>query len=73
MDDHVLPDDFHLDILKGLAVYFDSGFVADIQKTATRFPGPNLGSGDPRGPGHGNADLAAPRRPWIRLRPYVPA
>ncbi len=37
------PDDFHLDILKGLTVYFDSDFVADIRKTATRFPGPNLG------------------------------
>lgn len=36
-------DSFHLDILKGLAVYFDSPLVADIRETARRFPDPALG------------------------------
>jgi len=36
-------DSFHSDILRGLAVYFDSRFVADIRDTASRFPGPALG------------------------------
>ena len=34
---------FYQDILKGLGVYFDSPFVADIRETAERFPGPDLG------------------------------
>jgi len=37
------PDSFYSDILRGLAVYFDSRFVADVRDTADRFPGPNLG------------------------------
>ena len=37
------PNNFHLDILKGMAVFYDSPFVSDIRKTAERFPGPNLG------------------------------
>lgn len=37
------PDSFYLDILRGLAVYFDSRFVADIRDTAAHFPGPYLG------------------------------
>jgi threonine dehydrogenase-like Zn-dependent dehydrogenase len=36
-------DSFHSDILRGLAVYFDSRFVADIRDTAARFPDPYLG------------------------------
>jgi len=36
-------DAFYGDILKGLAVYFDSAFISDIQKTARRFPGRALG------------------------------
>ena len=31
------------DILKGLAVYFDSAFVSDIRETARRFPRRELG------------------------------
>ncbi len=33
----------HLDILKGLSVYFDSPFVADIRETALRYPRLTLG------------------------------
>ena len=33
----------HLDILKGLGVYFDSPFVADIRETSLRFPRLTLG------------------------------
>ena len=36
-------DSFYSDILRGLAVYFDSRFVLDIRDTATRFPDPALG------------------------------
>ncbi len=36
-------DNFCLDILKGLAVYFDSAFVADIYETACRYPHLKLG------------------------------
>lgn len=36
-------DSFYSDILKGLGVYFDSRFVADIRDTAARFPDPYLG------------------------------
>jgi hypothetical protein len=36
-------DNFYSDILKGLAVYFDSRFVSDIRDTAARFPDPALG------------------------------
>lgn len=36
-------DGMYSDILKGLAVYFDSRFVADIRETALRHPGPRLG------------------------------
>ena len=28
----------HLDILKGLSVYYDSPFIADIRETSLRFP-----------------------------------
>jgi hypothetical protein len=35
-------DDFYKDILKGLAVYFDSDFISDIQKTTVAFPRPEL-------------------------------
>ena len=34
---------FYQDILKGLGIYFDSPFIADIRQTAQRFPSPNLG------------------------------
>ena len=34
---------FYQDILKGLGVYFDSPFIADIRQTAHRFPSPDLG------------------------------
>ena len=33
----------HLDILKGLAVHFDSQFVTDIRETSLRYPRPTLG------------------------------
>ena len=33
----------YLDILKGLAVQFDSPFITDIRETALRFPRPTLG------------------------------
>lgn len=36
-------DSFYSDILRGLAVYFDSRFVSDIRDTAARFPDPALG------------------------------
>ncbi len=36
-------DAFYGDILKGLAVYFDSTFVSDIRETARRFPRRDLG------------------------------
>jgi len=36
-------DGFYSDILRGLAVYFDSRFVSDIRDTAARFPGSSLG------------------------------
>ncbi len=36
-------DAFYGDILKGLAVYFDSAFVSDIRETARRFPRRDLG------------------------------
>ncbi len=36
-------DSFYQDILKGLGVYFDSPFIADIRQTAKRFPSPELG------------------------------
>ncbi len=36
-------DSFYSDILRGLAVYFDSRFVSDIRDTAARFPNPALG------------------------------
>lgn len=36
-------ESFYSDILKGLAVYFDSPFIADIRDTADRFPDPYLG------------------------------
>ncbi|MDA7948233.1 MAG: methyltransferase domain-containing protein [Hyphomicrobiaceae bacterium] len=36
-------ESMHLDILKGLSVYFDSPFVADIQETALRHPRLTLG------------------------------
>ncbi len=36
-------DSFYSDILKGLAVYFDSRFVADIRDAAARFPDRMLG------------------------------
>ncbi len=36
-------DNFCLDILKGLAVYFDSAFVSDIYETACRYPRLELG------------------------------
>ena len=34
---------FYQDILKGLGVYFDSPFIADIRQTAQRFPSLDLG------------------------------
>lgn len=45
MNDTILTsrDNFCLDILKGLAVYYDSPFVSDIRETASRFPRPELG------------------------------
>lgn len=36
-------DSFYSDILRGLAVYFDSRFVSDIRDAAARFPDPSLG------------------------------
>ncbi len=33
----------HLDILKGLSVYYDSPFIADIRETSLRFPRLTLG------------------------------
>ncbi len=39
----VNEDAFYGDILKGLAVYFDSAFVSDIRETALRFPKRELG------------------------------
>lgn len=38
-DDH----NFHLDILRGLAVLHDSAFITDVRKTAEQFPDPYLG------------------------------
>lgn len=34
---------FHLDILRGLAVLHDSAFITDVRKTAEKFPDPYLG------------------------------
>lgn len=36
-------DSFYSDILRGLAVYFDSRFISDIRDTAAHFPDPGLG------------------------------
>ncbi len=35
-------DQFYLDILDGLSVYYDSPFIADVLKTAARHPEPDL-------------------------------
>ncbi len=37
-------DSFYQDILKGLGVYFDSPFIADIRETAKHFPSQDLGN-----------------------------
>lgn len=36
-------DAMYLDILKGLTVYFDARFIADIRETALQYPRPTLG------------------------------
>src|SRR5690606_10824892 len=37
-----LQEDFYPDILRGIATYLDSGFVARVARTARRYPSPDL-------------------------------
>jgi hypothetical protein len=38
------PDEYYGDMLEGLAVWFDSPFIADLRATAARFREPDLGN-----------------------------
>ena len=38
------PDEYYGDMLEGLAVWFDSPFVADLRRTVARHPEPDLGN-----------------------------